>query len=270
MHHAKTNNFLIEIKTLNSMLWRLIEQETHNAAMNMAVDEAICESAAAGKQLPTIRFYKWKNNSVSLAANQNQNEINIDLCKKNKIEVVRRITGGRAVFHDKSDFTYSVIAPISVFGSIKNAYSEICSWIINALKDLGIKSELKNKNDVMIKNRKISGNAAKLLDNKIYLQHGTLVYGIDFELMPKVLNINKETAKEKIASIAGLKKISQNEVYDSLKKNFIKNKNIRIGNLSKEELKTAKELAKTKYNSIEVDKDVLLKSKGSCYVLSGN
>lgn len=253
------------------MNWRLIGQETYNAAMNMAIDEAVLKSIASKKQLPTIRFYKWKNNSVSIGSNQNQNEINLDLCKMNGVDVVRRITGGRAVFHDKLDFTYSVIAPIKVFdNSIKNAYAEICSWIVGALKDLGIKSELKNKNDIMINDKKISGNAAKLINNKIYLQHGTLVYGIDFELMPKVLNITKETAKEKIASITQFKKIGHEKIYEALKNNFIKNKNIETPKLSNEELNYAKELAETKYNSIKLPKNTIQKNKGACYVLSGN
>lgn len=253
------------------MDWRLLEQQTYDAAMNMAIDEAIYESVASGKQLPTIRFYKWKNNSVSLGAFQNQDEINLEECKKNNVDVIRRITGGRAVYHDKKDFTYSIVAPIKIFdNSVSNAYKEICSWIINSLKDLGIKSKLENKNDIIVNNKKISGNAAKLMEKGIYLQHGTLVYDLDFNLMPKVLNISKDLAKEKIASILQFKKINQNEVYNSLKNSFSKCKEIKIEKLSKEELKRAEELAKTKYNSIEVDKDVLLRNKGACYVLSGN
>ena len=253
------------------MQFRLLEQQTFNAAMNMAIDEAVYESVASNKQPPTIRFYKWKNNSVSLGAFQNQNEINLEECKKNNVDVVRRITGGRAVFHDKADFTYGVVAPINIFdSSISNAYKEICSWIIDSLKDLGIKSKLENKNDVMAGGRKISGNAAKLMEKGIYLQHGTLVYDIDFELMPKVLNITKELAKEKITSVSEFKKIDNNKVYETLKNNFSKNKEIKIETLSKEELKRAKELATTKYNSTEADKDILLRNKGACYVLSGN
>jgi len=80
------------------MNWRLIEQQAYNAAMNMAIDEDVYESVASGKQLPTIRFYKWKNNSVSLGTFQNQSEINLEKCKKNNVDVVRRITGGRAVY----------------------------------------------------------------------------------------------------------------------------------------------------------------------------
>ena len=192
-------------------------------------------------------------------------------CGKNNVEVVRRITGGRAVYHDKVDFTYSVVAPIKIFNdSVSKAYSEICSRIINSLKDLGIKSKLENKNDIIVDGRKISGNAAKLMEKGIYLQHGTLIYDIDFELMPRAMNISKKLAKEKIASVLEFKKINPNKVYELLKNNFCKNKKIKIKNLSKEELKRAEELSKTKYNSIEVPKDTLLRNKGACYVLGGN
>jgi len=88
--------------------------------------------------------------------------------------------------------------------------------------------------------------------------------------MPKVLNISKEMAEKKIASVLKFKKINSYEVYESLKNNFIKDKIVTIEKLSKDELKRAKELVKTKYNSIEVDKDVLLRNKGACYVLGGN
>ena len=253
------------------MNYRLIEQQTNNAAMNMAIDEAIVESVSKNKSLPTIRFYKWKNNSVSLGAFQNQNEINLNECRKNNVEVVRRITGGRSVYHDKADFTYSVVAPIKIFdGSVSNAYMQICSWIINSLKELGIKTKLENKNDIMAGGRKISGNAAKLMDNGVYLQHGTLIYDIDFDLMPKVLNISKLLAKDKIASVLEFKKVGNEKVYEALKNNFSRNKDTEIKGLSNGELKRAEELAKTKYSSTEVSDDVLLRNKGACYVIGGN
>ncbi len=252
------------------MQFRLIEQQSYNAAMNMALDESIFESVSKNKSLPTIRLYKWKNNSVSVAANQNEDEIDLGLCRKNNIDVVRRITGGRTVFHDKVDFTYSVIAPIKFFdNSIKNAYSEICSWIMDGLHDLGIKSKLENKNDIMAYGKKISGNAAKLID-KIYLQHGTLIYDIDFSLMPKILNISEELARQKIASISQFKKISQEKVYQALKKNFIKNKNIKVQELSRDELTRAEQLAKTKYKDLSLTSNLILKNKGACYVLEVN
>ena len=252
------------------MKWRIIEQETYNAAMNMAIDHAIYESVANERELPTIRFYKWVPSSISLGAYQNPKEINLDACKKYKIGVVRRMTGGRAVFHDKVDFTYSIIAPIRIFKySIENAYKQICSWIIDALNELGINANLENKNDIVIYDKKISGNAAKLMNKGVYLQHGTLVYDVDFEVMPTILNIPQDILKEKVASILQYKNISQEEVYEELKSNFTKDKDFKIEELSKFELMRATDLAKTKYNTIMVSAGTLLKNKGACYVERG-
>ena len=249
------------------MEWRLIEQDTYSAAMNMAIEHAVYESVAKARELPTIRFYKWINDSVSLGAFQHPWDINIDACKKYKVDIVRRMTGGRAVFHDKSDFTYSVIAPIKFFNySIAGAYSQICSWIINALDELIINSKIENKNDIVVDGKKISGNAAKSMGNGIYLQHGTLVYDINFSIMPKVLNISEELAKSKIASILQYKKIGQSKVYETLKNSFTADKDFKTEKLSKFELMRAENLVRNKYTSITLPENNLLKSRGICYV----
>ncbi|MBI2541414.1 lipoate--protein ligase family protein [Candidatus Woesearchaeota archaeon] len=252
------------------MKWRLIEQETYSAAMNMAIDHAIYESVANGRELPTIRFYRWKGNSVSIGAYQNPNEINIAACKKLNVPIVRRMTGGRAVFHDKADFTYSVIAPIRAFNySIENAYRQICCWIVNALSDLGIDSSLENKNDIVVNGKKISGNAAKLMNNGVYLQHGTLIYDIDFEVMPKILNISEELVKEKVTSLTQHNKINQKKIYETLKNDFTKDKESKAEELSETELMRANNLAKTAYSTILASPGVLLKNKGVCYIERG-
>ena len=249
------------------MNWRLIEQESYSAAMNMAIDQAIYESVANGRENPTIRFYKWFNNSVSIGAYQDWKDINSDACKKHKIDVVRRITGGRAVFHDKADFTYSFIAPIRIFDySIKNAYAHICSCLVNALSELGAKSTLENKNDIIIDGKKISGNAAKAMDKGIYLQHGTLIYDIDFGLISEVLNVSRDLIKEKVTSILEFKKISQKKVYETLRNSFISGKDFKAEKLSEFELMRAKDLAKNKYSDLMLPYGTLMRNKGACYV----
>jgi lipoate-protein ligase A len=252
------------------MKWRLIEQGNYSPAMNMAIDQAIYESVASGRELPTIRFYKWMPSSISIGAYQNPKEINLEACRMHNIGIVRRMTGGRAVFHDKADFTYSVIAPIRIFNySIENAYRQICSWIINALKELGIKASMEGKNDIMVDGKKISGNAAKAMGMGIYLQHGTLIYDIDFDLMPKVLNVTHDAVSEKVTSILQHKKTGQDRVYDALKNNFTKDKEIKTEELSKYEVIGAGDLASAKYNHIALPSGTLLRNKGVCYVERG-
>ena len=253
------------------MKWRLIEQESYPAAMNMAVDHAIYESVANGRENPTIRFYKWVNSSVSIGAYQNPKEIKLNACKKHGIGIVRRMTGGRAVYHDKADFTYSVIAPLRVFNySIENAYREICSSMINALNELGIKAAIENKNDIVVGNKKISGNAAKAMDKGVYLQHGTLVYDIDFDIIPKILNVSRDLIREKVTSVLQHKPLNQKKVYEALKNNFTANKEFKTEEISKYELMRADDLAKIKYSTITLPTGTLLRNKGACYVERGS
>lgn len=247
------------------MDWRLIEEEAHNAQMNMAIDDAIISSVSNKKSIPTIRFYRWVRNSVSISAYQDESEINIDFCTKNGMELVRRMTGGGAVFHGVSDFTYSLAAPIQIFrGSIRNAYSEICRWIIKALNDIGINAMLKNKNDIVAENKKISGNAAKKIGN-VYFQHGTLAYCIDCKLMINSLNMPKKLAKENATCVSDCINISREEVYKKLKSNFIQNKKINTDRISGHEMLRATDLAKNKYYRIGLE-NTTVRKKGICFV----
>ncbi|MEK6942472.1 MAG: biotin/lipoate A/B protein ligase family protein [Nanoarchaeota archaeon] len=252
------------------MKWRLIEQEAYDAAMNMGIDHAIYESVAIGRENPTIRFYKWKAKSVSLGAYQNPKDISFEACKKNNVQITRRMTGGRAVFHDVNDLTYSVIAPIRVFNySIDQAYRAVCYWIIDALTELGIDAELENKNDIVVKGRKISGNASRAMEKGVYLQHGTLVYDIDAKIMSAVLNIPKESIKAKVSSILQNKKVTQKEVYDKLKSSFVFSKDFKTESLSQYEIMRAKDLAEARYSNILLPPGSFMKSRGACYVERG-
>ena len=252
------------------MKWRLIELQNCNAAMNMAIDHSIYESVSMGKENPTIRFYKWKDNAVSLGAFQNPSNIDLDVCKKNNVEVVRRMTGGRAVFHDKADFTYSIISHIRNYKyQIDFAYKEICDSLINTLKELGIKAKLENKNDIIVNGKKISGNAAKAMHDGVYLQHGTLIYDIDFDLMPKVMKVDKDIVKMKVTSISKLKKVSQEKVYEALKTNFLFGKQFRINELSISEMERAEELVKNIYSKLDLPFGSISRDKGICYVERG-
>ena len=260
---------------MNAIQFRLIESKSCNAAMNMAIDHALCESVARCGE-PTIRFYQWKPNAVSIGAYQNHNEINHSVCKKYGVDVVRRITGGRAVFHSESDFTYSAIAPLKIFGhSINYAYKSICSSIIDSLSALGIKAELKNKNDLVVNGKKISGNAAKVAEGGVYLQHGTIIYNFDNETAKtnsEILNVELQEVRSKVTGIKQQTKAGREEVYKILKSGFMKGKKIYKSELSISEIKRANELSSTQYKIIEKDihknlKYRDLKYRGSCYVV---
>ncbi|MEJ5250460.1 MAG: hypothetical protein HPY54_11320 [Chthonomonadetes bacterium] len=96
-------------------LWRLVRSEAGDAAWNMAVDEAILEAVLAGEQPPTVRFYRWRSPSVSLGRFQKaEKALNLALCRERGVQVVGRLTGGKAVLHGH-DLTLSVVAPLHSF-----------------------------------------------------------------------------------------------------------------------------------------------------------
>lgn len=95
--------------------WRLIQDGAGEAAWNMAVDEAILEAVIAGEQPPTVRFYRWAEPSVSLGRFQQRGKV-LDLarCGERGVQVVQRLTGGKAVLHGH-DLTLCVVVPLRFF-----------------------------------------------------------------------------------------------------------------------------------------------------------
>ncbi len=143
-------------------MWRVISLESHMAAENMAIDEAIGNELFRGTSAPTIRFYTWKSPAVSIGNFQCiKDEVNIAACQSMGVELVRRRTGGGAVFHDPvGEITYSVIAPEAYFPrGITESYGDICECIIRGLSGIGIAASFRPINDVIVAGRKISGSA---------------------------------------------------------------------------------------------------------------
>jgi lipoate-protein ligase A len=223
-------------------LWRVIELEARTGAENMAVDEAIAAGIAASTSLPTIRFYTWKPCAVTIGYFQClQEEVDTGACAVKGIDVVRRRTGGGAVYHDEhGEITYSVIAPESHFSrDIRASYREICGCIIAGLASLCITAEFRPINDVTVNGRKISGSAQTRRQG-ILTQHGTVLYRIDRDTMFSVLRpsakklIDKQAgsfqASVTCASEEGCRSIGQ--LYEALFKGFTAGKQWESGRLS--------------------------------------
>lgn len=182
-------------------MWRLIELEARAGAENMAVDEAIAAGIAAGTSPPTIRFYTWKPGAVSIGYFQRlRDEVDLETAAAKGIDVVRRRTGGGAVYHDEhGEITYSLIAPESLFSKdIRASYRDICGSIIAGLASLGIAAEFRPINDVTVNGRKISGSAQTRRQG-ILTQHGTVLYAIDRDTMFTVLRPSAKKLADKPA-----------------------------------------------------------------------
>lgn len=245
------------------MKCRLIDSGVHNAYWNMAADEAILESVSASKSPPTLRFYAWKPPAVSIGYFQSlREEVDTDACFKNNVDIVRRMTGGGAVYHDK-EFTYSYIAPEdTVPNNILKSYEMICGGLIEGLKSLGIRAQFAPLNDIVSEGRKIGGNAqTRRMD--CVLQHGTMLLDLDVERMFTLLKVPSEKlrgkaisdVKQRVTSVKAIlrKEVTYNIACLAFKNGFAKALKLTYdtSGLSDEEKTLAAKLAETKYSTRE-------------------
>jgi len=251
--------------------WRLLKLETDNAFMNMAVDEAILRARIAGKVPNTLRFFRWQPSAVSIGRFQKaEKEVLVKNCKKHGIDIVRRISGGGAVYHDyDGEITYSVAVATEDLGTgdIFAAYNLICNGLIEAIKILGISADFnpgdpKNCPNVSVNGRKISGSAQSHKSG-VLLQHGTLLVDVDLKKMFTFLNVpwaktcmeTVSVAEKKITSVKQelRSSVSMKEACEALVKGFEKTLGIVLkkGELTSHEQKLAEKLFKEKYSTDE-------------------
>lgn len=183
-----------------------IEYKVKSGLENMEIDsELLDEAIRLNYKEPIIRFYGWSPACVSLGRNQKDANINIDYCKKNNIDIVRRVTGGRALLHD-DELTYSFVCPINFLSggeSIIKSYKKISSAIIKGFKTVGIELQLGGKKkvntsfeycmsistgaDLCYNDKKIIGSAQFRKQNYL-LQHGSVLFSYNTELLEKIFN----------------------------------------------------------------------------------
>jgi lipoate-protein ligase A len=243
------------------MMFRLLPFRYYNAAENMAIDEAISEGVGVGTSPPTIRFYGWAPAAVSIGCFQSmETEVDIAACRCKNVQMVRRRTGGGAVYHDHSgEITYSVIAPESEMpADINLAYRQICGCIVTALSSLGLEAEFHPINDVLVAGKKISGSA-QTRRGGVFLQHGTVLYDLDLPTMFSVLRVGREkltdkqisSAEERVTALTRHSKASKDELLAALVKAFSADKDVIMSSMSLEEAYRAGELVRSRYANDE-------------------
>jgi lipoate---protein ligase len=246
--------------------WRFITLETHDGYWNMALDEAILQSVIENKSPNTIRLYKWSPSTVSIGRNQSLlSEVDLNFIKKNGFNVVRRITGGGAVFHDEyREITYSIVCRLEFLEklnakSVMEQFEIIEMGIISGLQFYGLKPEkgIIHCPAIFLEDKKFSGNA-QLRRKRHILQHGTILLELDPELMYSALkapyNVSKSRMVRSVYSkCTGIKEhlesYNEQDFQSSLKKGF--ETTLKITSMenyfTEHELRLAKKLVYTKY-----------------------
>jgi lipoate---protein ligase len=172
----------------------LISQDT-DPYLNLAAEEYLFKN----REEPLLFLY---SNLPSVVVGKHQNtlaEIDYQFVKANSIKVVRRITGGGAVYHDEGNLNFSFHQPIENPAQIE--YKEFITPVVEVLRRLGFSAEINSRNDILIGGKKVSGHAAHVFRNRI-MSHGTLLVNSDKEWLSKALNGKKESfAGKGIASV---------------------------------------------------------------------
>lgn len=124
---------------LASLDWRLIGEETHDGATNMAYDEVAAETAAAGGPA-TIRLFRWDPSTLSLGYNQDPETVDWAYCERAGVGVTRRPTGGGGIYHDHDgDLSYGIAIPAEAApGDLHETYERLCEPIVTAFERLGV------------------------------------------------------------------------------------------------------------------------------------
>lgn len=176
----------------------------------MAFDEKILNNSIENSEKePILRLYSWNPACVSLGRNQ-KDTIDYEVCNQNNIDVVRRITGGRALLHDK-ELTYSFVCPVNFLqagDSVINSYKEISQALIFGMRELGINVDFPEEKkvkttanycmslstgaDLSYKGKKIIGSA-QVRKSGYILQHGSILMDVDFNLIKKLFHESAKT-----------------------------------------------------------------------------
>ena len=148
-----------------------------------------------------VAVYTRDRPTVSLGRFNRVDEcIDRKFADENNITVVRRKSGGSAIYSDSGQMVFSVVVPRSEFGSKLDSYEAVCNCLVRTLAHLSIEAEFKPRNDVLVNGRKISG-CAQYRDRDTLLHHGTLIISLDQRMMDGVLRPIKERKYQGMTSI---------------------------------------------------------------------
>ena len=201
---------------------RVIYDRKNRAYWNMAFDESLLMNL---EELgPTLRVYGWNPPAVSIGYFQSmEEEVDVKAANELGVDLVRRITGGGAVYH-KWEVTYSIVLP-PMGGRVLDSYRVINKGIVNALQKIGLNAKYSGINDVAVNNRKISGNAQTRKYGGL-LQHGTVLMDVDVDEMFRILKVPEEKLKDKTVEnvkhhVTSLRHLGVNVEFEEMQKYLV-------------------------------------------------
>ncbi|MBU4189551.1 MAG: lipoate--protein ligase family protein [Candidatus Thermoplasmatota archaeon] len=225
-------------------VWRLIDTDLGHPFYVTALDEAIAIARKNNVVSDTLHFYRREPPGISVGYFQTVKDIDLELCRKHNVVVVRRTSGGGTIYTDKHQLIYALIMKTSM--DTEKIFQMVCISIVEALQALGVSAEYKKPNDVTVNGVKISGSAI-MRKGDVVLVHGTIMIDCDLRFVCKLLKISKPI------TTLNRYKMSMSEMKNMLRELLGKTFNVKIipNSLTVYEKTLAEKLVKEKYSRDE-------------------
>jgi len=231
-------------------MWRLLDIEYRDPYKNMAVDEALLIAVERNIAPNTVRF--WRNpNTVVIGRSQSlEAEVNLEACEKHGTFIVRRFTGGGAVYQDRGNLNWTIVSrrdhPLAKVKGILGVFEIFSHPVLEGIRALGIGAKFKPPNSIFVDDKKISGMAAYVKRESI-LSHGTLLINTDLNMLTAVL----KPVKTKVTTLQQElnRRIPMARIKRAIITGFYSVYDLKVkqGKLSREEARIIKRLYEDKY-----------------------
>lgn len=221
--------------------------------VNLAIEEFLLRHIVSDE--PVLFFYV---NTPSVIVGRNQNvfeEIDLDYVREQGIPVVRRLSGGGTVYHDLGNLNFSLISPEQV---LLNKYDAFTRPVVDALWELGIAAELRNRSSIFVGDKKISGNAQYATAGKL-VSHGTLLFDTDLDqlrraIKPRHGQIESRAVQSVRSSIVNLRDLLDEEMHlgtirEHIRRKILESEFSQPYALSEDAWKVVKNIAEERYHS---------------------
>ncbi|MBX7151505.1 lipoate--protein ligase family protein [bacterium] len=235
------------------MIWHYIDSGVHPGQWNMHQDQKLAKELGNGLRPPTLRFFQWQPYCISLGKHQKIDDIDMEKCTSENIDVVYRPTGGRAILHAE-ELTYSVIFSERNAGGIEETYRQISEALVTGLREVGIPAAMvmtqpdfkslyrqtqsmscfssSARYEIQVDGHKLVGSAQRRLAGAV-LQHGSILTGPYHRRLIEFLRLNDQDRQmaetmmnEKTIDISQIKNVDLGELKQSIRTAFQKLFNI--------------------------------------------
>lgn len=247
----------------DELTFEVFEPVVMEPVLHVALDEVLPLEMVAGRRGPMFRIWDWDSPLVVIGSYQSlRNEIDAEGAERHGIGVVRRITGGGAMFMEPGNcLTYSLVVPTSLVEglSFEQAYAYLDDWVMGALAEIGVNARYVPLNDIASEQGKIGGAAQRRFAGGVLLHHVTMAYDIDADKMGEVLRVGREklsdkgtrSANKRVDPMRSQTGLAREQIIEGFLDHFRGRYDTRPATYTEDELSRARELVATKFGTQE-------------------